>query len=358
MNSKKIVLAALLATVFTPVLAADDLAAGEEAGQQQRQETRIITRDFSELHALDGMRFAGPMMHMHGPAVKDAPYSAEVISERQQNLADGNQIVNKTTSMSYRDRVGRTRQDIMSANGEVRAVTIHDPVAGATYILNPQKKTATKIALLDKEIGKAAAEAARAHIEQLRKEGKLPPPRDGEQRKEMIEKRKEIIIRQFHGGPDGDVKIHVPDGSGMRIEAPSLAMNLNRDGGRELAIGLGPIAGAMGDMKWASKATTKDLGTRDIEGLKAEGKMRSYEIPAGEMGNRNPIVVSDETWNSPDLHVTLLSKHSDPRSGDNVYRLAGVKRDEPAAALFTVPSDYTVKDVTPNINRVIEKKAQ
>ena len=76
------------------------------------------------------------------------------------------------------------------------------------------------------------------------------------------------------------------------------------------------------------------------------------------MGNRNPIVVSDESWYSPDLHVTLLSKHSDPRSGDDVYRLAGIKRDEPAAALFTVPSDYTVKDVTPNINRVIEKKAQ
>ena len=121
---------------------------------------------------------------------------------------------------------------------------------------------------------------------------------------------------------------------------------------------LGPLAGAMGDMKWASKATTKDLGTRDIEGVKAEGKLRSYEIPAGEVGNRNPIVVSDESWYSPDLHVTLLSKHSDPRSGDNVYRLAGIKRDEPAAALFTVPSDYTVKDVMANVKRMIEKKAQ
>jgi hypothetical protein len=350
MNSKKIVLAALLATIFTPVLAADDPAEGQAAAPQQRQETRIITRDFSQLGALEGMRFAGPMMHMHGPAVKDAPYSAEVISERQQNLADGNQISNKTTSRSYRDRAGRTRQDIMGANGEVRTVTIHDPVAGATYILNPQKKTATKIAVLDKEIGKLAGETARARIEQLRKEGKLPPARDGEQRKEFIEQRREIIIRHSQGGPDDEVKIQVPDSSGMRIDAPAATMNRNGD----LAIELGPIAGAMGDMKWAMKSTTKDLGTRDIDGLKAEGKVRSYEIPAGAMGNRNPIVVADETWTSPELHVTLLSKHSDPRSGDSVYRLAGIKRDDPAAALFTVPSDYTVKDVMANIK--IEKK--
>jgi hypothetical protein len=110
-------------------------------------------------------------------------------------------------------------------------------------------------------------------------------------------------------------------------------------------------------MKWAGKATTKDLGTRDIEGVKAQGKLRSYEIPAGEVGNRNPIVVSDESWYSPELQVTVLSKHSDPRSGDSIYRLSAIKREEPAAALFTVPSDYTVKDVMANVARTIEKKA-
>jgi hypothetical protein len=99
-----------------------------------------------------------------------------------------------------------------------------------------------------------------------------------------------------------------------------------------------------GDFKWAGKAATKDLGTRDIAGVKAQGKLRSYEIPAGEIGNAKAIVVSDETWWSPELQVTLYSKHSDPRSGDNVYRIENLRRDEPAAALFTVPSDYTVKD--------------
>ena len=66
--------------------------------------------------------------------------------------------------------------------------------------------------------------------------------------------------------------------------------------------------------------------------------------------NREPyrhatIVVSDETWYAPDLKITVYSKHSDPRSGDRVFKLENLKREEPAAALFTVPSDYAVKDV-------------
>jgi hypothetical protein len=58
-----------------------------------------------------------------------------------------------------------------------------------------------------------------------------------------------------------------------------------------------------------------------------------------------------------ELQVTVLSKHSDPRAGENTYRLAGIKREEPAAALFAVPSDYTVKDVMANVTRIMEKKA-
>ena len=86
--------------------------------------------------------------------------------------------------------------------------------------------------------------------------------------------------------------------------------------------------------------------------------MRSYEIPAGEMGNRNPIVVSHETWYSPELQVTVYTKHSDPRSGDNTYRLENLKREEPAAALFAVPSDYTVKDAMVRDAKCARKKKQ
>jgi hypothetical protein len=125
----------------------------------------------------------------------------------------------------------------------------------------------------------------------------------------------------------------------------SKALEANGAALRDMQTRLAPLtAGAFGDMKWASKATTKDLGTRDFSGIKAEGKLRSYEIPAGEIGNRNPIVVSDETWYAPELQVTVYTKHSDPRSGDTVFRLDNLKREEPAASLFSVPSDYTVKE--------------
>jgi hypothetical protein len=64
------------------------------------------------------------------------------------------------------------------------------------------------------------------------------------------------------------------------------------------------------------------------------------------MGNTKPIVVSDESWYSPELKITLYSKHSDARSGDIIYRVTNVKRGEPATGLFAVPSDYTVNDIT------------
>jgi hypothetical protein len=334
MNSKKILLAALLAMVFAPGFAAE---AEDDPVQQTR--TRIITRDITELRALDGMRFIGPAMRMHGKAVKGMPYSAEVVSERQQNLADGNQIVHRTTSMSYRDGAGRIRQEVRNDKGEVLTITIHDAVDGATYVLNPRTRTATKLAA-NKEMGKAAGEAARARIEQLRKEGKMPT------------ERREIIVR--HGdGPEGEMRMQFEGPGKLHMEAPNMA----HAPGQPTVIQLGPLAGAFGDVKWSRSATTRDLGTREIEGVKAEGKLRSYEIPAGEVGNRNPIVVSDETWYSPELQVTLLSRHSDPRSGENTYRVAGLKREEPAAALFTVPSDYTVKDVLAGMARKFERKA-
>lgn len=105
------------------------------------------------------------------------------------------------------------------------------------------------------------------------------------------------------------------------------------------------MAGAFGDARWAATAVTRELGSKEIEGIKADGKLRTYEIPAGEVGNRNPIVVSNESWYAPELKVTVYSKHSDPRSGERVYRLSNIKREEPPAALFTVPADYTVRDV-------------
>ena len=108
---------------------------------------------------------------------------------------------------------------------------------------------------------------------------------------------------------------------------------------------IGPIGASFQDMKWSGKSTTTQLGSRDFDGVRADGKSVSYTIPAGEIGNKNPITVTTETWYSPELQVTVYSKHSDPRSGDSIYRLANIKRSEPASTLFMVPDGYAVKEM-------------
>ncbi len=74
--------------------------------------------------------------------------------------------------------------------------------------------------------------------------------------------------------------------------------------------------------------------------MRAEGKATTYTIPAGKVGNRNPIIVTRETWYSPELKVTVYSRHSDPRRGEMVYKLTNIRRAEPSAELFKVPEDY------------------
>ncbi|MGI5010878.1 MAG: hypothetical protein ACRYGO_06650 [Janthinobacterium lividum] len=362
MNTKKILIAVLLACAFAPALA-EEAAAGIE----EQIERRIVTRVGDDVGPQSGEMpdfDPGAMVVrlQQGKVVKNAPYSAEMVSERIQTLGDGNQIVSKTTSASYRDSAGRTRTEVRGADGGVRTVTIHDPVEGVRYVLRPRDKSAMKITvpnatvLAARERARSAAvearvaaaearvagaqariatDAARVKIEELRREGKLP---------EDVHER--FIVKQVErsgerGGEHKDVRIRIAQA------APQAAA----------AAQVGPaLAAAFGERKWSSKMETRDLGTRDFHGVKATGTERSYEIPAGEIGNRNPIVVSTETWTSPELQVVVYQKRSDPRAGDTVLRLEQLKREEPAAALFSVPSDYTVKDPLAAARARIEKK--
>jgi hypothetical protein len=43
------------------------------------------------------------------------------------------------------------------------------------------------------------------------------------------------------------------------------------------------------------------------------------------------------------LQLVVKSVRNDPRLGQVTYTLTNIQRVEPAASLFTVPSDYTVK---------------
>lgn len=87
----------------------------------------------------------------------------------------------------------------------------------------------------------------------------------------------------------------------------------------------------------------EDLGTQAINGISAQGTRYTRTIPAGQIGNANPITVTNEQWYSPDLQVMVKIVRNDPRFGRTTYTLTNIQRSEPAASLFAVPSDYTVK---------------
>ncbi len=87
----------------------------------------------------------------------------------------------------------------------------------------------------------------------------------------------------------------------------------------------------------------EDLGTQNINGVNAQGTRYTRTIPAGQIGNTNAITVVNEQWYSPDLQTLVKIVRNDPRFGQTTFTLTNIQRTEPAASLFTVPSDYSVK---------------
>ena len=299
--------------------------------------------------------------------IKNAPYSAEIVTEKTQTLADGNQISNKTSSFSYRDAAGRTRQETRDSKGNIQHVVIMDPVENLRYILMPEKKMATKMHMgkdLDEKMAnvKEKLDAAKEKLDKLKLEGKtvsVETQRNGD----------EVIVKRIERKTSGDktegnkdvreeVQVRVIR-AGNASDMPGLHTSLSSTSGNFTSLmALSPMSMAFLDNRWTAKGNTKDLGSRDIDGVRAEGKMRSYQIPAGEVGNKNPITVSSESWYSPELQMTVYAKQTDPRTGEWNYKLNNLKRTEPAANLFTIPEGYTVKEIPATPKIIVEKREE
>jgi hypothetical protein len=87
---------------------------------------------------------------------------------------------------------------------------------------------------------------------------------------------------------------------------------------------------------------TEALGMQMVNGVNAEGTRTTHTIAAGEIGNDKPIQVVSERWYSTELQTVVKSTRTDPRFGTTKFLLTNIQKGEPAAALFTVPADYTV----------------
>jgi hypothetical protein len=88
----------------------------------------------------------------------------------------------------------------------------------------------------------------------------------------------------------------------------------------------------------------ESLGTQTIEGVLAEGMRWTTTFPEGSVGNDRPITTVSESWTSLDLKTLVLSKSSDPRTGEHTTRLTNIVMAEPDPALFQVPTEYSVVD--------------
>jgi hypothetical protein len=227
-------------------------------------------------------RFLGAEAGAAGRVVRNAPYSADIVTETSQSLTDGNRIKQSNTVHVYRDSDGRTRREQSlqglgglaagsNAGSLPQVAFINDPVAGASYALDLTNRTATKT----------------HRVPSGNSPGGMMPRRVG--------------------GGDG--------------AAPRPQMQMRRS---------------------SQNVKTESLGRQLIEGVQADGIRTTMTIPAGQIGNEQPIQVVSETWYSPELQTVVLRKRSDPRSGDTVTRYMNISRAEPPRTLFEVPADFKI----------------
>ena len=244
-----------------------------------------------------GPRLIGAEAGMPGRVVKNAPYSAEIVTETTQTLPDGNKIKRTNTTRVYRDGEGRTRreQSLKNLNGlggagssssQPQVAFINDPVTGTNYALDLANRTATK----------------------------------------------STWHGRGQGGPGG------PNGA-----APRVARSNSADGTPQGAPGPRPFAPGMRGRN-RQNVKTESLGKQSIEGVQAEGTRTTMTIAAGEIGNEQPLQIVDETWYSPELQTVVLRRHSDPRQGETVTRHMNISRTEPSRIMFEPPADFKVAE--------------
>ena len=261
-----------------------------------------------------------------GKTVKGAPYSAESVTETIQTLADGNRIINRITSSLYRDSEGRTRREqslkglgILGGGEEpLTTIFINDPVAGVTYSLDTRSHTAHKSMAFRFQL------SGKPGVEGQQFEFKVGPGTAGA------------------AGTARSMILTAPIGAPPPAGAPLPPPNVDH-------FTMRTEAGVAGTYVFKTAPGAKDgveeqLGKQIIEGVEAEGTRTTITIPAGEIGNERPIEIVSERWYSPELQLTVMSRHSDPRTGETTYKLTNINRAEPAKSLFEVPPGYTLTD--------------
>ena len=265
----------------------------------------------------------------NGKVVKGAPYSADAVTESIQTLGDGNRIVNRFNSSVYRDSEGRTRREqtlkglgpIGGGDESIQTIFINDPVAGVNYALDSRSKVAHKSAPFTFTLATKpgpGGQGAEQRFDLKVAPGPGAPPAAGN-----------VVI--------ATAQMAVPPGAPMPPHGDG-EFTMRTDAGATTTFYFRNKAGAN------PNEVQEQLGKQLIEGIEAEGTRTTVTIPAGEIGNERPIEIVNERWYSPELQLVVMTRHSDPRTGETTYKLTNINRAEPVKSLFEVPAGYTVKE--------------
>jgi hypothetical protein len=200
----------------------------------------------------------------------------------------------------------------------LQTIFINDPVAGVSYSLDSKTHVAHKTMPFK--------------ITRTLKPGELPPGEPGHRFEFKVAEPPTggVVVRGQAGAPEvGAVAVRVPD--------PEFTFSIKT----EAAAGATYMFRRKGPNDQEEK---EQLGKQNIEGVEAEGTRTTITIPAGEIGNERPIEIVSERWYSPELQMDVMTRHSDPRSGETIFKLTNINRMEPAKLIFEVPADYTIKE--------------
>jgi hypothetical protein len=251
-----------------------------------------------------------------GTTVKGAPYSAEEVNETNQMLADGTRIHRENRTTVYRDSEGRTRRETPDS------ITITDPVANVTYMLNPKTMTGQKLTMAPGSYS-------------FMRSGTMGAAISGDSNSTF----------SIHSSGDGPATITF-NGVPLDEKAVAEAMAKAKTNGstQTLSVGIGTGAGGGVYRVGPKKPAGESLGKQMVEGVNADGVREVSTIAAGTIGNDRPFQVSTESWYSAELQMNVMTKHSDPRTGDESFRLTNINRSEPAAYLFQAPTGYQINE--------------
>ena len=247
--------------------------------------------------AVASAAFVGFAQNVSAPARTSSrrvpqPYTAEYKITFVQTLANGTSITRESTDIEARDSEGRslhsTVGQILGADREpINRTTVNDPAGGTQSEWNSRTKKA--------------------------KVYKMPPQ---EQRGCWSNDAGDFTISRYDGPRPGR-----PAPSGTALPGGGVLVPARRH-----------------------TPVVEDLGTATIQGYEADGKRFTTTIPAGEIGNSEPIVTVSEHWSSRLLGLSLRDISDDPRNGKRTRELVNLSPGEPDLSIFQPPEGYEVTE--------------